>query len=79
MRVIFCALCVINLLAVICASDISDKVFGVLDDAIPSAYGDFNSDELTGSYRDQGGIGNIYLPTNNFILSFSCRRLCSEG
>lgn len=61
MRVIFSVLCVINLLAVICGSDISDKVFGVLDDAIPSAYGDFNSDELTGSYRSHEGIENILL------------------
>lgn len=29
------------------ATDISDLVFGKLDDAIPAAYGDFNSDELT--------------------------------
>lgn len=28
-------------------NDISDLVFGNLDDAIPAAYGDFNSDELT--------------------------------
>lgn len=65
MRVMFSALCVINLLALICATDISDKVFGVIDDAIPSAYGDFNSDELTGSYRGHGnkfgGIGYILL------------------
>ena len=28
-------------------TDISEIVFGSIDDAIPSAYGDFNSDELT--------------------------------
>lgn len=29
------------------ATDISEIVFGNIDDAIPAAYGDFNSDELT--------------------------------
>lgn len=36
-----------SFLLIVSATDISDLVFGNLDDAIPAAYGDFNSDELT--------------------------------
>jgi integrin alpha FG-GAP repeat containing protein 1 len=46
----FKSLFVINFLGfVIFASstDITELVFGSIDDAIPAAYGDFNSDELT--------------------------------
>lgn len=43
----FSALSLISLIVFVFATDISDKAFGNLDDAIPAAYGDFNSDELT--------------------------------
>lgn len=40
-------LCLLALVAISSSTDISDLVFGNIMDAIPAAYGDFNSDELT--------------------------------
>lgn len=41
------ALSVLSFFVFVHSTDISEIVFGDLDDAIPAAYGDFNSDELT--------------------------------
>lgn len=36
-----------SVIALVSSSDITHLAFGGVDDAIPAAYGDFNSDELT--------------------------------
>lgn len=47
-------LCVILLLKVTEASDITAQVFGNVRDGLPAAFGDFNSDELTDVFMLRG-------------------------
>lgn len=52
-----------NFVALVISSDITYLAFGGVDDAIPSAYGDFNSDELTDIFvlRDDFHTFQIFL------------------
>lgn len=49
--------------ALVSSSDITHIAFGGVSDAIPSAYGDFNSDELTDIFviRDKFRTFQIFL------------------
>lgn len=49
--------------SLVSSSDITHLAFGGVDDAIPAAYGDFNSDELTDIFviRDNFRTFQIFL------------------
>lgn len=78
----------LSLLIFVFSTDISQIVFGNLDDAIPSAYGDFNSDELTDVFvlrddfktleillADQSDVGLLH--TSNLRCHYSSLKITS--
>jgi integrin alpha FG-GAP repeat containing protein 1 len=53
----------LNFVIIVSSSDITHLAFGGVEDAIPAAYGDFNSDELTDIFvvRDDFHTIQIFL------------------
>lgn len=70
----------LSIISLTISTDISEIVFGHLDDAIPAAYGDFNSDELTDVFvlRDDFNTVEILLGSDvDQLLQPSARLRCT--